>query len=104
MLQWGAFCNTFDLHYAIIGLENQCLVFFLSGRLRQVNYFNTLVHEFVNTHVSVHEIPALIPSASSESSCESAHIYVYAETRQRLCYSHTQSMDVEINVQTKIHL
>ena len=23
----GAFCNTFDLHYAIIGLENQFLVF-----------------------------------------------------------------------------
>ena len=30
-----AFCNTFDLHEAIIGLENQFLVFFLSGRLRQ---------------------------------------------------------------------
>ena len=32
----GAFCNTYDLHYAIIGLENQVLVFFLSGHLRQV--------------------------------------------------------------------
>ena len=32
----AAFCNTFDLHYAIIGLEKQFLVFFLSGRLRQV--------------------------------------------------------------------
>ena len=32
----GAFCNTFDLHLAIIGLEKQYLVFFLSGRLRQV--------------------------------------------------------------------
>ena len=31
-----AFCNTFDLHLAIIGLENQLLDFFLSGRLRQV--------------------------------------------------------------------
>ena len=30
----GAFCNTFDLHLAISGLENQCLVF-LSGRFRQ---------------------------------------------------------------------
>ena len=30
----GAFCNTFDLHLAIIGLENQFLVFFLSGRLK----------------------------------------------------------------------
>ena len=24
---FGAFCNTFDLHYAIIGLENQFVVF-----------------------------------------------------------------------------
>ena len=32
----GAFCNTFDLHLTIIGIENQFLVFFLSGCLRQV--------------------------------------------------------------------
>ena len=32
----GAFCNTFDLHSAIIGLENQFFVFFLSGCFRQV--------------------------------------------------------------------
>ena len=32
----GAFCNTVDLHLAVIGLENQFLVFFLSGCLRQV--------------------------------------------------------------------
>ena len=32
----GAFCNTFDLHQAIIGIKNQFLVFLLSGRLRQV--------------------------------------------------------------------
>ena len=32
----GAFCNTFDLHYAIIGLENQYIAFFLSDSLRQV--------------------------------------------------------------------
>ena len=32
----GAFCNTFDLHKAIIGLETNFLVFFMSGRLRQV--------------------------------------------------------------------
>ena len=24
----GAFCNTFDLHYVIIGLENQFMAFF----------------------------------------------------------------------------
>ena len=29
----GAFCNTFDLHYAIISLENQFLVFVLSGQV-----------------------------------------------------------------------
>ena len=32
----GAFCKTFDLHKAIIGLENHSLVFFLSGCRRQV--------------------------------------------------------------------
>ena len=31
----GAFCNIFDRHQAIIGLENHFLVFFLSGCLRQ---------------------------------------------------------------------
>ena len=31
----GAFCNTFDLHSVIMGLNKQFLVFFLSGRLRQ---------------------------------------------------------------------
>ena len=28
----GAFCNTFDLHWAMIGLETQFLVFILNGR------------------------------------------------------------------------
>ena len=32
----GAFCNTFNLHKGIIRLENQFLVFFLSGHWRQV--------------------------------------------------------------------
>ena len=31
-----AFCNTFDLHQAIIGLQKQFLVFCWSGRLRLV--------------------------------------------------------------------
>ena len=35
-LDFGAFCNTFDRHKAIIGIENQCLVFYLSDRSRQV--------------------------------------------------------------------
>ena len=40
----GSFCNTFDLHYAVIGLENQVLEFFLIDRLRQVLLYllNTL--------------------------------------------------------------
>ena len=32
----GAFFNTFDLHLAIVGLENQFWSSLLSGRLRQV--------------------------------------------------------------------
>ena len=36
----GAFCNTSDLHKAITGIENQFLVFFLSGRVRQVLLYN----------------------------------------------------------------
>ena len=35
MLHWSI-CNTFDLHYAIIGIANQFFAFFLSDRLRQV--------------------------------------------------------------------
>ena len=31
-----AFCNTFDLHEGIVGLETQFLVLLLSGGLRQV--------------------------------------------------------------------
>ena len=37
----GALCNMFDLHLAIISIENQFLVFFLSGRLRQVVLYYT---------------------------------------------------------------
>ena len=32
---FGAFCNTFNLHKAIIGIERQCLVLILSCGLRQ---------------------------------------------------------------------
>ena len=40
----GAFCNTFDLHYAIIGLENTSnFLFFLSGLLRQVLLFTNTI-------------------------------------------------------------
>ena len=31
----GAFCNTFELHLALIGFEKQFLVFLMSGRLKQ---------------------------------------------------------------------
>ena len=33
---FGAFCNTFDLHKAMIGLEKQFLVFFENGCFKQV--------------------------------------------------------------------
>ena len=35
----GAFCNNFDLHKAIIGIEIHFLVFFLSGRLTGFTVF-----------------------------------------------------------------
>ena len=38
----GAFCNTFDLHKGTIGIENQFLVFLLSGRLRQVLLYDDI--------------------------------------------------------------
>ena len=41
----GAFCNTFDLHQVIIGIENQFLVFFFSGSLRQV-----LLYDIISMH------------------------------------------------------
>ena len=41
----GVFCNTFDLHFAIFGLEKQFLVFFLSGRLRQVYCSSITLHK-----------------------------------------------------------
>ena len=34
----GAFCNTFDLHYVLVGLE-KTTHFFLSGLLRQVFFY-----------------------------------------------------------------
>ena len=43
----GTFCNTFDLHYEKIGLENRFLDFFLSDRLRQVLlYYNSKLYDF----------------------------------------------------------
>ena len=54
----GAFCNTFDLHEAMIGLENQCLVFFLSGRLRQV-LLGVVVEVVLIEHISLPDNIAL---------------------------------------------
>ena len=47
----GAFCNTFDLHYAMIGLEKQTkekhIIFrFLSGLLRQVLLYTIKFNEY----------------------------------------------------------
>ena len=41
----GAFCNTFDLHSAIIGLENLFFGLLLSGLLRQV-----LLYKFISLY------------------------------------------------------
>ena len=61
-----AFCNTFDLHYAKIGLENQFLVFFRVAVLHRFycgvkmqTWWNTslkvkITHRF---HVGLKEIP-----------------------------------------------
>ena len=41
----GAFSNTFDLQCAIIGLENQFVVCFESGRLTQVLLYRVSIAE-----------------------------------------------------------
>ena len=38
---FGAFCNTFDLHYAIIGLEKTFLVFF---RVSDLHMFYCIIY------------------------------------------------------------
>ena len=42
-----SFCNTFDLHLAIIGLENQFFGIFESGRFRQVLLYHNIT-KYVN--------------------------------------------------------
>ena len=54
----GAFCNTLDLHQAIIGLEK--LVFFLSGRLKQVLLYCT-------QNLVAAELPLVLCKLSSAS-------------------------------------
>ena len=54
----GAFCNTFDLHEAIIGLGNQ----FLSGRLRQVVLYTQLILYHFARQVGVHYNHCASPS------------------------------------------
>ena len=44
----GAFCNTFDPHKALIGIEYQGLVFFQSGRFRQVLLYMLLPRGILN--------------------------------------------------------
>ena len=39
----GAFCNTFDLHKVIIGLESQFFIFILSGGLKQVLLYTKIL-------------------------------------------------------------
>ena len=61
-------CNTFDLHKAIIGLEKQLSVFFLSGRLKHSS-FSSLVQSLLPKdtllrtyllYIPAHMIKALI--------------------------------------------
>ena len=47
----GAFCNTFHLHYAIIGLENKFLFLSLSDHLRQDLLYVCKIVE-VDAHLS----------------------------------------------------
>ena len=50
----GAFCNTFDLHEGIFGLENQLLVSFLSGRSGQVLlYFDPSIYTMNHPYITV---------------------------------------------------
>ena len=48
VLQNAPFCNTFDLHYAIVGLEktNIFFVFLLSGLFRQVLLYTIKFNEY----------------------------------------------------------
>ena len=46
-----AFCNTFDLHTAIIGLENQCLVIL---RMTALHWFNSMYQ--LNQSISVFKV------------------------------------------------
>ena len=44
----GAFCNTFDPHKAIIGIEYQVLIIFQSGRFRQILLYMLLFRGMLN--------------------------------------------------------
>ena len=46
----GAFCNTFDLHLAIIGLENQFLVYFWVATLDSY-YCKLEIHPLWHTYL-----------------------------------------------------
>ena len=96
----GAFCNTFDLHYAIIGLENQFLIFFLSGRLRQVLLYLTTTVTYTSAASKVNVSPisrrefSLRPLRTQlslpwvgGSLCRPC-LDDFRRTRQRTCTSH----------------
>ena len=73
--QKNAFCNTFDLHYARIGLENQFLVFFLSDHLRQVSlYFyhasNHAEHSSEQSDLGPYYLQSILPKHMSR--CDSS--------------------------------
>ena len=54
----GAFCNTFDLHYAIIGLENQFWSSFSEWPLKTGFTVNTPINRryYMNAHVLLNSL------------------------------------------------
>ena len=47
----AAFCNTFDMHSAIISPENQILVLFLSGSLRHGLHACICIYIYTYIHI-----------------------------------------------------
>ena len=74
----GAFCNTFDLHKAIIGLESQFVVFFLSCGLRKVVLYRCKIVAVrgLNVDPSLDLYPYLVYSSSEGSGKYGHHVRI----------------------------
>ena len=98
----GAFCNTFDLHQAIIGLEKQFLVFFLSGCLRQVLLHSNYPWHALSPH-SASLVTFTYISNSSELSSETSDIVlvVFVEhARMIVTWWPCRTLNVQVNHQS----